>query len=274
VVRGAQTCQGPVSGKMNWLLRLSALAVGVVLVGSCATSAPKRQSVAANPAILRVGVAPNSPPMVFKSGDRLVGIEIELAESLSRELGRKAVFVEEKWDGLIDALCADQIDIIMSSMSITPARSYRIAFSEPYLKVGQMALSRADEKYKYLSNIEVQAKRGVGVRPGTTGDYLVRQELPGITRKYFQSGQEAADALLNKKIDLFINDATMIWYLAGQYESKGLVVTPMVLSQEQLGWGLRRTDTELREAVNGFLKKAQTNGELNRTFSKWMPGFQ
>jgi ABC-type amino acid transport substrate-binding protein len=212
--------------------------------------------------------------MVFKSGDQLVGIEPELAEDLSRDLGRKLVFVEERWEDLIDALCDNRIDIIMSTMSITPARTYRIAFSAPYLKVGQMALARVDEKYKYLSNIAAQAKRGVGVIPGTTGDFLVRQELPGATRKSFKNGEEAAVALTRKKIDLFINDAPMIWYLAGQYESKGLTVTPLVLSQEQLGWGLRRQDTQLREAVDAFLKKAQASGELNRTFSKWMPGFQ
>jgi len=212
--------------------------------------------------------------MIFKSGDRFVGVEAELAANLGRELGRKAVFVAEKWEELIDALCNGPIDIILSSMSITPARSYRIAFSEPYLKIGQMALARADEKYKYLSNIASQAERGIGLKPGTTADFLVRQELPTATRKYFTDGEQAADALTRKKIDLFISDAPMIWYLAGQYEAKGLAVTPLVLTQEQLAWGLRRTDTELCGAVNAYLRKAQASGELNQTLSKWMPGFQ
>jgi polar amino acid transport system substrate-binding protein len=212
--------------------------------------------------------------MIFKESGHFVGVEAELAQALGHELGRQVIFVEEKREELIDALCDDRLDIIMSSMSITAARSYRIAFSDPYLQIGQMALARADEKYKYLLNIAAQAQRGVGVKPGTTADFLVRQELPTATRKYFTDGEEAAAALARKKIDLFISDAPMIWYLAGRYESKGLVVTPLVLTQEQLGWGLRRTDTELCGAVNAFLKKARTSGELNRALSKWMPGFQ
>jgi polar amino acid transport system substrate-binding protein len=212
--------------------------------------------------------------MIFKSGSSVVGVEAEIAQQLGAELGRKVVFVEEKWEDLIDALCADRIDIIMSSMSITPARSYRIAFTDPYLRIGQMALARADEKYKYLSNIAGQAKRGVGVKPGTTAEYVLRQDLPNAKRKYFKNGEDAANALAKKKIDLFVSDAPMIWYLAGQFEAKGLAVTPLVLTQEQLGWGVRRTDTELRAAVNAFLRKAQTSGELNKILSKWMPGFQ
>jgi polar amino acid transport system substrate-binding protein len=228
----------------------------------------------ADPALLRVGLAPNSPPMVFKTEGRIVGVEAELADELGRQLGRKVVFVEQKWEELIDALCADKIDIIMSSMSITPARSYRIAFSDPYLRVGQMVLVRADEKYKYIANIAVQAKRGVGVKEGTTADFLVRQEFPSAERKYFKDGDQAAAALVRKKIDIFISDAPMIWYLAGQYESKGLTVTPLVLTQEQLGWGLNRANNKLLDDVNGFLKKAQESGELNRVLSRWMPGFK
>ncbi len=230
--------------------------------------------VGTKPADLRVGVCPNSPPMIFKQGDRIVGVEADLAEALGRETGRPVVFVEEKWEDLIDALCEDRIDIIMSTMSITPARRYRISFSDPYLKVGQMALARADEKYKYLANLAAQAKRGIGVKAGTTGDLLVRQEFPKVERKYYSNGDKAAEALIKKKIDLYINDAPMIWYLAGLYEAKGLAVTPLVLTQEELGWGIRRTDTDLLNAANKFLQKAQASGELNRILGKWMPGFR
>jgi polar amino acid transport system substrate-binding protein len=254
-------------------LRSWIFAIVVCLVASCASTA-ERHAVAPNPGVLRVGITPNSPPMIFKSGSAIVGVEAELAEKLGAETGKKVVFVEEKWEDLIDALCENRIDIIMSSMSITPTRSYRIAFSEPYLRVGQMALARSEERYKYLSNVAGQATRGIGVKANTTADFLLQQELPAAKRKYYKDGDEAAKALMKKRIDLFISDAPMIWYLAGQYETKGLAVAPLVLSQEQLGWGLRRTDTELTAAVNAYLKKAQASGELNRTFGKWMPGFQ
>jgi ABC-type amino acid transport substrate-binding protein len=48
----------------------------------------------------------------------------------------------------------------------------------------------------------------------------------------------------------------------------------MILTQEQLGWGVARTNTKLLAEVNDFLKKSQGSGELNRVFSRWMPGFQ
>jgi len=249
------------------------VAICFLLAGCATQSSPQAAAPAPDPTVLRVGVTPNAPPMIFKEGG-LVGAEADLAQALGRDLGRKVVFVEEKWENLIDSLCENRIDIIMSPMTITLARSYRIAFSEPYLQVWQMALTRSGETYNYVLNLAAQAKHGIGVKPGTTADLLVRQEMPGVTRKYFPDGEAAAEALVKQKIDLFISDSPMIWYLAGHYETKGLTVAPMLLSQEQLGWGVRRTDTELLRQVNSFLAKAQTSGELNRIFGRWMPGFR
>ncbi len=245
----------------------------IILLSGCETT-PAAPPAAAAPTVLRVGVSPKSPPMVFKEGGHIVGVEADLASSLSKSLGRRVVFVEQDWEKLIDALCENHIDIIMSAMSITPARQYRIAFANPYLKVGQMALTRGGENYSFVLDLASQAKRGVGVKPGTTADFLVRQEFPRVGRKYYKSGEDAAAALMKKKIDLFISDGPMIWHLAARYENKGLAVMPLILSQEVLGWGVRRSDTQLLDGANAYLRQAQENGELNRILSRWMPGFR
>ena len=248
------------------------LAAALALLGGCATPPPP--PVAANPGILRVGITPNSPPMIFKQDGQVVGVDAELAQALGRELGRQVVFVESKWEDLIDALADDNVDIIMSSLSITAARRYRIAFTNPYLKVGQLALARAEDKYKFLSDPAGDAKRGIGVERGTTAEQVLRQEYPRAVIKYYRSGEDAAAALTSQSLDLFVSDSPLIWYLGGRYESKGLIVAPMHFTEEYLGWGVRRSDDRLRDAANAFLQKAQGSGDLNRILRRWMPGFQ
>ncbi len=221
---------------------------------------------------LRVGVAPNMPPMIFREGKNIAGVEADLAQALGRKLGRSITFVELPWEDLIDALEANKIDIVMSSMSITRARQARVAFSEPYLRIGQMALARADERFSVLST--GLANKKIGVKKATTGDLLVQQDFPRAKRKYFDSGDEAAKALSKKKIDLYFSDSTMIWYLAGKYEAEGLVAAPMVFSNEILAWAMRRSDAALVESVNQALKDMFASGELNRVLLRWIPKFE
>jgi ABC-type amino acid transport substrate-binding protein len=259
---------------MNKLFRIIAFVGMITLAITLSTSVLAQAPPVADASALRVGVAPTLPPMIFKEGKNIVGVEADFAQALGRALGRPVVFVELPWEDLIDALEASKIDIIMSSMSITRARQTRVAFSEPYLRVGQMALVRANEKFLYAAVGSSFAKQTIGVKKGTTGDLLVQQEFPKAKRKYFDTGDEGAKALAKKKIDLFISDSTVVWYLAGRYEAEGLVTAPMVFSDEVLAWGTRRSDPQLLASVNSFIKKTSANGELNQVLRRWMPKFE
>ena len=94
---------------------------------------------------LRVGITPDFPPLVFKQGDQVAGIEVELARMLGEELGRPVKFVEVKWDEQIPALLEGKTDIIMSSMTVTRERQVRIAFAEPFMKSGLVAAVRHED---------------------------------------------------------------------------------------------------------------------------------
>src|SRR5499433_2904553 len=102
------------------------------------TSAPPRTSLSA----LRVGITPNYPPLAFKQQGHLAGLEVDFARGVEVELGRPVALVELAWDALIPALESGMIDIIMSGMSITEARTQRVWFVSNYLRVGQMAMFR------------------------------------------------------------------------------------------------------------------------------------
>lgn len=249
---------------------LAAGILGVALSGVAVAAEPG----AGTAQVLKVGVAPQSPPMIFKEGKNLAGVEVDCAQALGKALGRQIQFVELPWEELINSLVEGKIDIIMSSMSITRARESRVAFCDPYLRIGQMALVRAEEQYRFALLEGALAKRTIGIKKGTTADLLVQQEFPRAKRKYYKSGDEGARALIKKQIDLFITDSTVVSYLAGMYETKSLVKAPMVFSDEVLAWAVRRSDEPLRDSVNAYLKKARENGEVSKILQRWIPKLQ
>lgn len=229
---------------------------------------------AAEAAPLRVGVTPVFPPLIHREGGKIAGIEADFATALGRELGRPVKFVEVKWDDQFDALENGKTDIIMSSVSITRPRQFRAAFCKPYLAVGQMALVRRTDAHKYGLGFPARPEGTIGVKKATTGDFLVQQEFPHSKRKYFDSGQQAAKALAKKQIDLFVCDSPTVWWLEGMNEEPGLVAVPVLLSDERLGWAVRKSDSTLLEAVNGALDKFQSSGEAKAIIQRWIPHFK
>jgi polar amino acid transport system substrate-binding protein len=66
-----------------------------------------------------------------KNGD-LVGFEPDVGRKLATDMGVEVEFVPTKWAGIIPALVAGKFDVIISGMTVTPARNLTVYFSEPY----------------------------------------------------------------------------------------------------------------------------------------------
>jgi ABC-type amino acid transport substrate-binding protein len=250
-------------------LRTSLVVLVVALAAVCGSN-----SQAADTAPLRVGVTPVFPPVIYKEDGKIIGVEADLARVLGAELGRPVQFVELDWEDQIPALTEGRTDIIMSGMSITPARQLRITFAKPYLVTGQMALVRREDAYRYALGFPSRPEGPVGVVRATTGDFLVQQEFPNIKRKEYSSSEAAAKALMKKRVNLFICDAPTIWWLAGLHEADGLVGVPFLLSQEQLAWGVTRANTDLLDQVNRAQDKLQQEGQISRIVKRWIPLFK
>jgi len=218
---------------------------------------------------LRVGVSPVFPPMAFKQGRELVGVEIDLARALGKKLERPVVFVEVPWKDQIEALNERRTDIIMSSMSITMARQYVVNFTQPYFVTGQMALVRRDDKLQYAMGFPLTLPGYVGVLKATTGEFLVQRDFPRSKLKTYTDTDDAARALVKKRINLFISDSTLVCYLAGTHADEGLAVVPIPLTEEKLAWAVRKSDDQLLATANQFITETQRDGGMRKIFSRW-----
>ncbi len=244
--------------------------VGLALTG-CATAANPPSPPVVKSNALRVGVTPDYPPMVFKLNDRITGAEADLALRLGNALGSPVEFVELDWDQLIPSLMEGKIDIIMSGMTITEARKVRINFTDPYFKSGLATLMRAEDAWEYdsLKKIRDTVSR-VGDVKGTTGEAYVRANFFSPANVIpLAKANDAAFALKNRRIDLFVNDAPSIVWLVSENESLKGFWEP--LNEEYLGWGVSRDDSNLLTQVNFIVRNWKKNGTLKEVLSKWLP---
>jgi len=242
------------------------------VLGSCSMTAYVSKSEESGIRVLRVGVTADYPPMIFKQGRKIAGVEADLAWLLAQGLNKNIEFVELRWEQLIPALMENRIDIIMSGMSVTDARKVRIDFSDYYLKSGLLTLMRAEDSSKYNSVDSIKESFSiVGIVKDTTGEAFVRRTFPKATRIIALSkANDAPDELKNRYIDLFIHDASSIVWLASENEAE-LKGFWKPLNEEYLAWGIRKGNQKLLSQVNAVLKKWKEDGTLNKVLSKWLP---
>ena len=241
----------------------------MLLVAGCASSEPKLADPGPDP--LRVGITPDYPPVVFKQDGQVVGIEADFARRLGERLGRPVRFVELSWDEQVSALLAGQTDIIMSGLSITPARQVRISFTQPYLKSGLLAMMRRGDAQRFASLTRIDARDVVvGAPRGTTADAFMQKRFSNARRIGLQSARDAPSLLMRHEIDVFIHDAPSVVWLVSENEAT-LTARWALLNQEQLAWGLRRGDQALLESANAALETWRQDGTLDEVLRYWLP---
>src|SRR3954466_15076068 len=110
---------------MRLTLRL-AMAAALVVLPAAAGSA-----FAADKII--IGTEGAYPPFNNLEADgSLTGFGIDIAKAFCEEMKAECTFVTQDWDGIIPALQAKKFDAIIASMSITPEREQKVAFTNKY----------------------------------------------------------------------------------------------------------------------------------------------
>src|SRR4029079_5014642 len=134
--------------------------------------------------VLRVGYFDNSLPYAFRiaAGD-LVGLDIEMAQQLARDLGVGLELVPADQRLLDIGLDPSACDLVMSGVVVTADRSLHVRYSSAYLDAAFAFLVAAHRRAEFASWDEVEATPAL--RSGVPNEpyYLsrIRARLPAAT---------------------------------------------------------------------------------------------
>jgi ABC-type amino acid transport substrate-binding protein len=250
------------------LLRLLLSLFFLSLIVGCATT----PQVAPDPSLLRIGVTPDMPPMIDKQGGEFVGVEADFAKELAAALDRDPVFVDKEWEELLPALEANQIDIVMSGMSITPARSFRVLFTYPYMTAGLTPIFRRNDYASsgMIPSVVRHQTSTIGCVRNTTGAIYAQNAYLHAEVVPFSDWEQALKALYRGKVNMVVHDAPAVWWAASRYEEH-FVAFPELLNREELAWAVARSNSALHEEVNAVLEQWRESGKGGQILKQWFP---
>ncbi len=147
------------------------------------------------------------PPYEYYDGDKIVGIDAEMAAAIADKLGMKLVIDDMEFDSIIVSVQQGKSDMGMAGMTVTEERLQNINFSDSYATGIQSIIVLEDSKITSVDDLSAEgATYLIGTQKGTTGDIYAEDDFGADRVKKFASGNEAVQALLTGKVDCVIID--------------------------------------------------------------------
>lgn len=227
--------------------------------------------------VLRVGFVGDRVPFGFVNarGD-LVGMDVELAQRLARDLGVPRVeFVAADFGRLAGLLAERRIDVAMGMPYLSEWLA-QVAYSLPYLD-STLALVVRDEWRDAFSTLSGIARRGpvtmalLSDLPGLQGQ--LREHLPGIDLR-FVTLASPTDFFEGRApgVDAFgmLAEAGAAWSIL--YPAFSVVVPQPGPIAMPVGVGMHRGDADLAGLVNDWLVIQRSSGALAQARNYWVLG--
>lgn len=224
---------------------------------------------------LRIGVAAEPyPPFTSKDASgKWVGWEIDMVNALCAEIKEKCTIEETAWDGIIPALNAKKIDVILASMAITAKRREVINFSDAYyITTVMMAGPKSGDKDVSPAHL---AGKSIGAQISSVqAAYLEKYYGKTSTIKTYATQDDADADLAAGRLDgVLANGLALDAFVAsGQgacCEVKAAVPYDKEIIGEGVGAGLRKEDTELAAKINAGLAALAKAGTFDAISAKY-----
>ena len=257
----------------NWLKKVAgvmALCVFATAMAGCA--GPKKET--ALDALKKkgkivVGTATGYYPfeMADKNG-QLVGYDIDVAKALGKELGVEVEFQNYAFSGLIPALQAKKVDVVIAGMTITDKRKEVVDFSDSYFTSGQAMI--VNKNYPNVKKWEDLDKPGnvIAVSMGTTADQTATKMFKNAEVKKFEGSALAGLELLNGNAVAVIHEVPWVAIYNKMHDDKTYAVLEP-FTTEELGVAVPKGNPELVAEINKFVKKYKASEDYKKTHDYW-----
>ena len=226
---------------------------------------------------IRIGVEGAYPPFSEVAPDgTLKGFDIDIARALCEEIGAECVLVPQDWDGIIPALLARKYDAIIASMSITPERKKKVAFSDKYYN-SPAKFARKKGSGITISKAGLKGKT-VGVQRATTHDSFITAEFgESVEIKRYGTQDEAYLDAIAGRVDLLLADSIAMddGFLKTDKGKGWEFVGPGLNEEKYFGVGagiaVRKSDGELAKLFSLAIKVIRSNGVYHMINGKYFP---
>lgn len=216
---------------------------------------------------LLLGTSADYPPYEFYAEIdgklEIVGFDIDIAKEIAKDIGVELEIVDMQFDGLLAALVADNIDIIVAGMAATEERKESVDFSTSYYEAEQTMLVRKEDYEKFQSISDLEDHR-IGVQMATVQEGIAHEQIENP--KEIKSLGKISDLVLELKygnIDAIILVDTVA--MAYAQNNEDLTLSQISFGKEEgVAAAVAKGHEEFLASINQTLERLIADGSIDQ----------
>jgi polar amino acid transport system substrate-binding protein len=195
------------------ILALFIISIIIFTIAGCAASADKpdveitKLDEIKEAGKLVIGTSADYPPyefhVVIDGTDTIVGFDIEIAKAIAKDLEVELEIKDMAFNGLLAALEAGGVDMVIAGMTPTEERALSVDFSEVYYAAVQGVIVNI-ENADSIKTVEDLSGKIVGVQKGTTQEQIAMEQIEGAEVKGLGKMADLILQLKNGNIDAIV----------------------------------------------------------------------
>lgn len=217
---------------------------------------------------MTIGVAVDEPGVGLKSGTTYSGFDVDTARYVAAKLGvppQNITWVEAKPADRESLLESGQVQMVVSTYSITAEREQKVSFAGPYYVAHQDLLIRRNDEE--ITGPESLDRKNLCSVTGTTSAAYVKSTYAGkITLLEKPRFSDCVNSLVDGEVDAVSTDDLILAGFAAQEQYKGILrLVGKGFTDERYGIGVKKGDTEMVTKINAALKTYISDGSWQKS---------
>jgi Na+/H+-dicarboxylate symporter/ABC-type amino acid transport substrate-binding protein len=223
--------------------------------------------------VLRVLVLADRMPFAFENRDgRLVGLDIEMARTLAKDLAVEVQFFQTTVDDLAGLLAAGVADIAMTGLVVTPDRAAGTLFSTPYLDETLAFVTRDHlrDRFRSWDSIRQLGTVKVGIPDVEAFRRAVASRAPGLELVPLRQADEFLTG--HDEVMAYVLPAERGSVLTLLHPAYSVVVPQPDTIKLPIAYPLARGDERWVRFINTWLELKQRDGTIDALYRHWILG--
>lgn len=223
--------------------------------------------------VLKVGTSAEYSPYEFHKvvdgEDKIVGFDDFVVQEIAKDMGVKVEYEDMDFDGLLGALQADKVDIVLAGMTPDEKRRKSVDFSDIYYTNSNVCIV-AKGKEDTIKKSEDLKDLKVGVQKGTTQADYVTNTLGISDATQLKKIPDLMLELQNGKIDVIVTGKAVAEINVKKYDNIAIGNTTVGDEvAETAAAAIKKSsngvdNTSFVKSVNDTIKRLQDSGDMDK----------